>query len=195
MIPTFLTREGRQVRTSRAQNGAVYNMAIPQEGNLLVKRIGQVILPAGAVAICAAAQWINYPIRGTPREKDGKPKLNAPVPRTRGGHPDLCGVWESIPPQGGTSPVSLGDTTTEDLNVFDLQNNHPAWAKIPMKPETEALFQRRLKGLAANRPSAQCLPHGIPDAMQSIGLGRTANSLLRGWSPGCHPVECTNKVG
>jgi len=38
------------------------------------------------------AQWLNFPTPGTPRTRDGKPNLSAPVPRM-GGKPDLSGVW------------------------------------------------------------------------------------------------------
>ena len=40
-----------------------------------------------------AAQWLNYKTPGVPRTRDGKPKLNAPAPRTIDGHSDLSGVW------------------------------------------------------------------------------------------------------
>jgi|SRR5580700_11413264 hypothetical protein len=39
------------------------------------------------------AQWLNYPVRGTPRTRDGKPDLTAKTPRTSNGKPDLSGVW------------------------------------------------------------------------------------------------------
>jgi hypothetical protein len=123
------------------------------------------LVPAFVLVVPVAAQWINYSVRGTPRDKSGKPKLIAPTPRTRSGKPDLSGIWESLAPDDGTAPVALGDTTTEDLNVFDLQNFMPKGTGIPMRPEAEALFQQRLNGLGATRPSAHCLPHGIPDAM------------------------------
>ncbi len=41
----------------------------------------------------AQAQWLNYPTPGTPRTRDGKPDLAAPVPRAPDGKPDLTGVW------------------------------------------------------------------------------------------------------
>ena len=41
------------------------------------------ILLAGAFTY-AHAQWLNYPDARTPRTKDGKPNLTAPVPRLNG---------------------------------------------------------------------------------------------------------------
>ena len=41
-----------------------------------------------------AAQWLSYPEARTPRTKDGKPNLTAPVPRIKG-KPDLSGVWQA----------------------------------------------------------------------------------------------------
>jgi hypothetical protein len=48
--------------------------------------------------VCSApvwAQWADYPTRGVPKGKDGKPDLNAPTPRTADGKPDLSGLWEA----------------------------------------------------------------------------------------------------
>lgn len=45
------------------------------------------------LATGAQAQWLNYPTPGTPRARDGKPNLSAPVPRALDGKPDLSGVW------------------------------------------------------------------------------------------------------
>lgn len=36
---------------------------------------------AALLATAAHAQWLNYPTPGTPRTRDGKPNLTAPVPR------------------------------------------------------------------------------------------------------------------
>ena len=49
------------------------------------------ILPVSVMA-CARAQWSNYTQARTPRTKDGKPNLTAPVLRMNG-KPDLPGVW------------------------------------------------------------------------------------------------------
>ena len=46
-----------------------------------------------SLSLVAPAQWINFQPPGTPRTRDGKPDLSAPVPRTADGRPDLSGVW------------------------------------------------------------------------------------------------------
>jgi hypothetical protein len=60
----------------------------------------RLLLTALLLPIGARAQWLNYSPPGTPRLKDGKPNLSAPVPRTADGKPDLTGVWahERTPP-------------------------------------------------------------------------------------------------
>ena len=45
-------------------------------------------------ALPFAAQWLKYPDAQTPRTRDGKPNLTAPVPRMQG-KPDLSGVWQA----------------------------------------------------------------------------------------------------
>src|SRR5258707_84071 len=65
------------------------------------------IVFAGA-ALCASAQWLNYPTPGTPRTKDGKPNLSAPAPRASSGTPDLPGVWQVEPPAPGEMERKTG---------------------------------------------------------------------------------------
>src|SRR5579864_8826191 len=134
-------------------------------------RIWIAVLALLALAGGAPAQWVSYPTAGTPRTKDGKPNLNAPTPRTRDGKPDLSGIWESVPPKKNDAsfkwpqgPAGNGFDTV-DNPVFDLENYLPEQTRIPMKPETEMFFRKRMEGLGVGRPSARCLPHGIPDAM------------------------------
>src|ERR1700687_413930 len=60
----------------------------------------KITLLFAAGLLCAQAQWLTYPSRGTPRTKDGKPNLSAKAPRAANGKPDLSGVWltEFAPP-------------------------------------------------------------------------------------------------
>jgi hypothetical protein len=47
----------------------------------------------------AAAQWPQMPGKGTPRTKDGKADLTAPVQRKADGKPDLSGIWGTESPK------------------------------------------------------------------------------------------------
>jgi hypothetical protein len=116
----------------------------------------------GCLAAClillgsASAQWITIKLPRTPRTADGKPDLKGPVPRAADGKPDLSGIWRRVAPS----------RRTNDTDNFDLLDWMPAGATIRMKPEAAALYQhRRDVLLGAGRPSQQCLPHSIPDAM------------------------------
>jgi hypothetical protein len=116
----------------------------------------------GCLAAClillgsASAQWITIKLPRTPRTADGKPDLNGPVPRAADGKPDLSGIWTRVAPPKRTS----------NTDNFDLLDWMPAGSTIRMKPEAAALYQhRRDVLLGAGRPSQQCLPHSIPDAM------------------------------
>jgi hypothetical protein len=112
-----------------------------------------------AITFCSApvaAQWLNQPTPGTPRSKDGKPNLVAPAPKARDGNPDLSGIWIRTTPKRWAA-----GTGTNGLDVFLAEGT-----VIPMLPWAEALFRKRHdQDLGAGRPSAHCLPHGIPDAM------------------------------
>jgi len=104
----------------------------------------------------ASAQWITLKLPRTPRTADGKPDLKGPVPRAADGKPDLSGIWTRVAPPKRTS----------NTDNFDLLDWMPAGSTIRMKPDAAALYQhRRDVLLGAGRPSQQCLPHSIPDAM------------------------------
>src|SRR5215831_5428509 len=61
----------------------------------LLRAVTGLIL-TGMLSWPAAAQWLNYPTKGTPRTSDGKPDLTAPTPRRPDGKPDLTGVWMGV---------------------------------------------------------------------------------------------------
>jgi hypothetical protein len=59
-----------------------------------------------AFGTTVAAQWLNYPTPGIPRNADGKPNLTAPAPRTADGRPDLTGLWTGF---SGVADLKLED--------------------------------------------------------------------------------------
>jgi hypothetical protein len=91
----------------------------------------------------AAAQWLNYPVPGTPRLPDGKPNLSAAAPRTPDGKPDLSGVWR------GAGPIYRFNIA-QDLKPEDIQ------------PWAEAQFLQRVRDSRRDSPLAQCLPVSVP---------------------------------
>jgi hypothetical protein len=102
----------------------------------------------------AEAQWIRFPVPGTPRSADGKADLNAPAPLTPDGRPDISGVWQRIVPPDLRSR-SVGPT---DQN---LQLLLPPGESVPFQPWAASLFQQRYAADGAGSPSERCLPKGI----------------------------------
>src|SRR5262245_35125055 len=89
-------------------------------------------------AATAAAQWLNYPTKGTPRTPDGKPDLTAPTPRRPDGKPELTGVWMGV--------------TKYMINIAaDLKED------VPFQPWAAAEYKRRRDSESKDDPSARCL--------------------------------------
>ena len=115
-------------------------------------------LMAGICVASGAAQWISYPTPGIPRAADGKPNLSAPVPKAADGKPDLTGLWQRMRnPNQRVTALAMGP------NLEDFMR--PGEKIPPMLPAAEALHRQRQANFMADRPSARCLPHGIPDQM------------------------------
>jgi hypothetical protein len=124
------------------------------------------------LSIGAHAQWLSFPDARTPRAKDGKPNLTAPVPRTAG-NPDLSGVWELDP-----TPVSELKRRLPP-EFFELQIDVPSASKYmvnllwdfkpeddPSRPETKALVQQRAK--THDNPTSRCLPGSVPFSLMIL---------------------------
>jgi hypothetical protein len=129
------------------------------------------IVFAGA-ALCASAQWLNYPTPGTPRTKDGKPNLSAPSPRASNGKPDLSGVWQVEPPAPGEMERKIGDLGTFVVPGDDPRTFSPYFFNIladfkredaPIRPEAAEVFQRHAKAFGKDSPGSHCLPMGVPN--------------------------------
>ena len=109
--------------------------------------------------VLASAQWIDQPTPGIPRTGDGNPNLAAPVPKAADGKPDLSGLWQRT--RGTEQRRIAGLAMGPNLEDF----MRPGEKIPPLLPAAEALYQRRVANFMADRPSARCLPHGIPDQM------------------------------
>ena len=100
----------------------------------------------------AAGQWLKYPTPGIPRAPDGKADLSAPAPKTSDGKADLAGLWKA---PNGKYLANL---------AADLKPG-----EAPFQPWALALYNQRVESLAKDRPTAHCMPHGIPDQMAVAG--------------------------
>ncbi len=119
----------------------------------------RLLLATALFASLGSAQWIEYRTPGIPRTKDGKPNLSAPVPKAADGKPDLSGLWQRSrgPTQRTTQGLSIGP------NLEDLMR--PGESIPPLLPAAQAILDKRRANFMAERPSARCLPHSIPDQM------------------------------
>ena len=113
--------------------------------------IAALFLPSGA-----SAQWLNYPDKGIPRLKDGKPNLAAPAPRATDGKPDLTGVWTHEVTPVAEFKRMLGASYEAESQAaligMELEAVHKYALNIlvdfkpeesPLGPEGEALMKRR----------------------------------------------------
>jgi hypothetical protein len=140
-------------------------------------RVTCLLAALAAASTVALAQWLQLPLPGTPRAKDGKPNLAAPAPRTADGKPDLTGIWEyhrwSDPARAAAAataltpppePVTLGVPAAPPggggLKGL-LQNGD----RILFQPWAEALYKQRQENNGIGLPSEHCLPHGPPGAL------------------------------
>jgi len=111
------------------------------------------VLAAGiafvGLAGAADAQWLKDKTPGIPRDKDGKPQLDAPAPKTADGRPDLSGIWR-------VDPGAYLDNIASDLKPGETL------------PWAEALFKRRSEEFATGHPIYRCMPE--PGPLTSFGI-------------------------
>src|SRR5579883_3221967 len=115
----------------------------------------------------ARAQWLNQPVPGIPRTRDGKPDLKARAPRSHDGKPDFSGVWQIDDPTreerykfffDGINNLGEDVPSKYFMNVLDDFNAEDT----PLRPEFEPLLRQRMAGRAKDIPSTKCLPFGLP---------------------------------
>jgi len=92
------------------------------------------------------AQWTNLYDPKVPRAAGGKPNLSAPAPKQANGKPDLSGMW-----------------LVDGIRLqFNMATDTPG---VELKPPYDAIYKGHLEQQGKDRPSGNCLPHSIPDAM------------------------------
>jgi len=112
------------------------------------------------IAICwpLAAQWLNQPAPGVPRQPDGKPNLTAPAPRVNG-HPDLSGVWQLEPNPCNPQGLNPCDDYPAGPEFVNLGAHLPG--DIPYQPWVVDFVNSMAVGLGKDDPVALCKPGGL----------------------------------
>ena len=118
-----------------------------------------------AAALPLTAQWLDHTDPRTPRTRDGKPNLTAPVPRMNG-KPDVSGLWQAertplsemarvLGDAAANVQVDLNDVTKYMINVFwDVKPGEE-----PLRPDAAAVMKQRI---GVDFVTARCLPGGVP---------------------------------
>lgn len=144
----------------------------------------RILLFAGVLILCTSAttpaQWLNYKTPGVRRTPDGKPKLDAPAPRTADGRPDLSGVWMHEVTTVAEFKRLFGALIDEAIKVdvpgMEIGTQHKYGLNIlldftpdnsPMRPDTLAAFMKRLSNPA---PETLCDRGGLPAVFPLAGL-------------------------
>ena len=97
----------------------------------------------------AGAQWLKDKTPGLPRDKDGKPQLDAPTPKEASVTPSLSGIWR-------VDPGGYLDNIASDLKPGEVL------------PWADALFKRRSEEFATGHPIYRCMPE--PGPLTSFGI-------------------------
>jgi hypothetical protein len=119
-----------------------------------------------ALPSAADAQWPRYPTAGVPRLPNGQPDLNAPVPKSADGKPDLTGMWENL---GWRELIAQIDRTPGAPFPTGGSPNGPRLFRdigagveggLPFQAWVKELRDKRNADNSKDNPDALCLPMG-----------------------------------
>jgi hypothetical protein len=111
--------------------------------------------------LCAQAQWLNQPMAGAPRTRDGKVNMTGPVRRVNG-KPDLSGIWQVQAEPRGPGLFGLGESPNSKYFRDVLSDFKPG--EEPLTPAGAEIFRRHTQAGGAGNPFLNCLPDGLPHA-------------------------------
>jgi hypothetical protein len=110
-----------------------------------------------------AAQWVNLPTPGVPRNADGSPNLTAPAPRTADGKPNFSGLWVATA-ERRCDPNNL--VGCAELAVSRQAVNFAMELKegLPYQPAAAEIMKSRAREAAYIDPHVRCMPPNYPRA-------------------------------
>jgi hypothetical protein len=126
-----------------------------------MRRLSFVVFVWSLTVASTAAQWLQYPTAGVPRNSNGKPNLSAPAPRSPDGKPDLSGVWQLDASCGAgvrcPASAQLGDypIPPEFLNFGARLRGG-----LPYQPWAAAAVKERSGRFGGDDPVTNCKPGG-----------------------------------
>jgi hypothetical protein len=129
-----------------------------------------------------AAQWVNNPTPGVPRNADGKVNMTAPAPRMANGKPDLSGIWMTAEPNRGNGrgtqpPANVPDEPGNQQNITASRQMRDIGVDIgglPYQPWVIPIVKERTANEAIDDPHIRCLPdnflraYGLPHLLKFV---------------------------
>ncbi len=118
-----------------------------------------IVVACAVAGVSMRAQWLNQPMAGAPRTRDGKINMTGPVPKVNG-KPDLSGIWQvQGDPRAPNGLFGLGESLNSRYFRDILSDFKPE--ERPLTPlGAERLRQHTQPG--AFNPTLNCLPDGVP---------------------------------